>query len=65
MIDVAGVLGEMGRADTIGPILDPTLWMKGHRQMDIQREIAQAALTFQTKVAAIAEKHGLETYSKP
>lgn len=59
MIDIAGVLNAMERVDTVGPIIDPTLWMKGHKNMDVQREIAQAALTFQIKIAAIVEKHGL------
>lgn len=39
-------LGEMidaaERADTLGPILDPTAWMKGHRKLAEDSEVLRA-----------------------
>ena len=35
------------RADTIGPILDPTLWIRGHDNLATILDIARSLLRFQ------------------
>ena len=35
------------RADTLGPIIDPTLWIKGNEQMKEIRELATCLLLLQ------------------
>ena len=43
-IDVRDLLDKINRADTMGPIMDPTLWMKNHGKMDEDKEMLEAAL---------------------
>jgi hypothetical protein len=43
-------LAKLERADTVGPFLDPSLWMRGHKAMDEIREIAKGALAFKKSV---------------
>lgn len=38
------------RADTIAPILDPTLWMKGSKKNDCFLKIARALVTFRASL---------------
>lgn len=38
------------RSDTIAPILDPTLWMRGHRKNDCFLKIARALATFRASL---------------
>ena len=35
------------RADTLGPIIDPTLWIKGNNQMSKIRKLASCLLQLQ------------------
>lgn len=37
-------IDKMNRADTIGPILDPTAWIHGHKPMDEVRQILKKVL---------------------
>jgi hypothetical protein len=39
-------LRAIERTDALGPILDPTLWMKGHRELGKIRELARALQAF-------------------
>ena len=41
------------RADTIGPFLDPTAWMKGHDQMKVMVEHARALRTFRKAIETV------------
>lgn len=45
-IDTPAMLEAIDRADTLGPILNPTLWMLGHNSLDQVRTVVQAADTF-------------------
>lgn len=49
-------LQAINRADTIGPIMDPTLWMKGKDNMHKIERIAQAARAFQIECKAVGEE---------
>lgn len=41
------MIDRMQMADTLGPMLDPTLWMRGHQPMNQQREALKALKAFQ------------------
>jgi hypothetical protein len=49
--DLEGFLENISYADTMGPILDPTLWTKGSDRMHKIEQIARAALRFQKECA--------------
>lgn len=59
-VKAQAVLDAMNRADTIGPVLDPTLWINAHTALDVQREIVEAYRTFQRRIDEITKEHGLE-----
>jgi hypothetical protein len=42
--DLQAMLVAIERADSAGPLLDPTLWMKNRKKMDEDRELLMAAL---------------------
>lgn len=48
------VLGAMERAEGIGPVLDPTLYITAADQLEWQKRTVEAALEFQRKVEEIA-----------
>jgi hypothetical protein len=43
------------QADTFGPVLDPTLWRKSHRNMNRWRNLAEALLPFKRAVLESSE----------
>jgi hypothetical protein len=43
-IDIPQMLADIERADTLGPLLDPTLWMNKSEAMNQDRELLKAAL---------------------
>lgn len=62
MLPLEDWLERMSRADTLGPILDPTLWMKAHEKMDKIRTIIEAALVLKKAVlklqSEVGDEHG-------
>lgn len=42
--DIPKLLADIDHADSIGPILDPTLWRDKHEAMHEDREVFRAAL---------------------
>lgn len=44
IFDVPGMLEAINNADTLGPIVDPTLWRRNHVKMYEDREFLEAAL---------------------
>lgn len=55
-LDLAGAIRAAERADILGPVLDPTLWMKaGDKNLRIL-EALRAAQRFVTTVDAICQK---------
>ena len=47
-LDLKDFIEAAEKADTIAPIVDPTLWMKGHAHLDAIKALAHAARWFQT-----------------
>ena len=44
------LLQAMNRAETLGPILDPTLYLKAFTSLEWQKGIVEAALKFQQEI---------------
>jgi hypothetical protein len=47
------LLTMMNRSETIAPIIDPTLFLRGSKNLGKQKEIVEAALTFQQAIKKI------------
>lgn len=45
-LDLAAFVARAERSDAIAPLLDPTLWIKGHSRLDAIKDLARAALAF-------------------
>lgn len=48
--DLAAFIAQAERAQSLGPILDPTLWAKGHAQLRLVTEHARALATFRQHI---------------
>ncbi len=46
-IKLADYITAISRADSIGPIVDPTLWRKGHQKTAILQKMARGLIEFQ------------------
>ena len=46
-MNLTDFIAQAERADAIAPVIDPTLWMKGHKHLDAVKDLARAALNFQ------------------
>lgn len=46
-LKLAEYINAINRSDATGPILDPTLWRRGHQKTAILRKMAEGLLTFQ------------------
>ena len=55
-LDLDGFIAEIDHADTIGPFIDPTLWIKGHDTMYQIRKLAAGLKGFQSVVREIIQK---------
>lgn len=55
-LKIAAVLTAIERAETTGPILQPTLYRTALTRLDWQKKCAQAALRFQETVNTIASE---------
>lgn len=51
-------IAVIDHADSIGPILDPTLWMRGNKEMMKIRDLAAGLRYFQTIVNKIIQEGG-------
>lgn len=66
-LDLPTFLDMARRADEIGPFMDPTLWMKGNKQLQSVIALAQGLNAFRavsTKLEAEAEKEGVVTMTR-
>jgi len=52
-LDLEAFLRQIGRADTMGPILDPTLYRKAQNRLSAIREFAGALRQAQPKFALL------------
>ena len=50
-LNLDGFLAAIEHADTLGPVLNPSLWNAGHRPMERIRRLAEAAKAFQGAAA--------------
>lgn len=53
-LKIADVLQAINHAEVIGPILDPTTYLKSATSLECQKRIAEAALQFQQAIEKIA-----------
>ena len=51
-------IAAIDRADTVGPIVDPTPWMRGNKEMMKIRELAAGLRNFQIVVNKIIQDGG-------
>lgn len=42
--DIPAMLEKISRAETLGPPVDPTLWLEKHAAMELDRRMLEAAL---------------------
>jgi hypothetical protein len=54
-LKLADYINAINRADSVAPIIDPTLWMKGHHKTDILRKMAEGLLEFQKSLPTIEQ----------
>ena len=47
------MLADIAHAEAVGPIVDPTLWIRGHEKLEQVRELAEAVL----QVQRVARRH--------
>lgn len=60
-LDLVGFLRCIGSAESVGPILDPTLYVRGSTKLDAIKRIATAARELQRVVAEAKEDLADET----
>ena len=53
-LHIQEVLDAMNRAETLGPITDPSLYLMAQNQLGWQKETVEAALVFQNAIKRIA-----------
>lgn len=58
-LDLDEFLRSINWADTVGPIVDPTLWMRGSKNMAFIEELARAASRFKEDVRKAHERAGI------
>ena len=49
-LNLSGFLQRISQAESIAPIMDPTLWIRGHRQLEQVKRLAQALRPFQQEI---------------
>lgn len=50
LLPLVDFLEAIDRAETLGPVIDPTLWTKSHKQLESIKRIAQGAGAFQRAI---------------
>ncbi len=53
------------KADTIGPLLDPTLWIRGHDTLATILDIARSLLRFQEVIVTKIDLGAIQRAPKP
>ena len=49
-LDLVDFLNEIEHSETVGPIVDPTLYLQSANKLENVKRLARAALTFQREV---------------
>ena len=55
--DIPKMLENIDRANSVGPILNPTLWMQKHEAMEQDAELLRAALPLWQHAKKMAERN--------
>lgn len=58
MHDIRGMLDAIDKADAVGPLLDPTLWIKKNQAMAEDRKILLAALPLRNLADMLSARGG-------
>jgi hypothetical protein len=53
LVDVQPMLDYLSRVETLGPVLDPTAYLRGSRNLRDQRELLEAAAAFRAALERI------------
>lgn len=48
-------INAIERADAVGPVFNPTLWMRGHKKTDILKKMAEGLRAFQKSLPTAEE----------
>jgi len=54
-LDFNGFLARIERADAAGPILDPTAYRDGQKEMHLIRDLARATQAYQMRIKEILD----------
>lgn len=54
-LKLAEYIEAINKSDAVGPILDPTLWRKGHQKTTILRKMAEGLVKFQRSIPTLEE----------
>ena len=46
-LSLAEYINAINRSDSVAPLIDPTLWMKGHKKTAILQKMARGLIAFQ------------------
>jgi len=57
--ELEAFIAQIDRADTLCPVPDPTLWIRGHKNLSKIRELAVGALAFKRAVVKARDEAGL------
>jgi hypothetical protein len=63
-LKIADVLQAINHAETLGPILDPTTYLKAATSLECQKTIVEAALQFQQAIEEIVSDPKYQTGEK-
>lgn len=53
LLPLGRFLRAIEKADGIGPLLDPTLWMRGNKPLMVIKKMAEGALAFQNSLPPV------------
>lgn len=54
MFDIPKLLDKIGTAETVGPLIDPTLYMRQEQRLSEDRELLEAALPLHRLTARLS-----------
>lgn len=60
-LELSEFIRRIGHAEAVGPILDPSLWIRASTDMDHIKELAQGLRQFQQAIESVDAKHGAQS----
>lgn len=64
MLDLAGMLNQIEHTHAAGPVLDPTLYRDGLKNLTLTEDLIRAAHEFQGRIVEIKSRHLPEEATK-